>query len=509
MQNLAAQAAKLAGAGGDPQAAASAAKCAATFQKFIVPLQKATIGLATRAQAAARVIAILLLLFVVHQLFFWIDEKPEIAFDQAALAFGVVETTWDTTGIVYNAAVDIVNSGVVPLWNAGVYYTIEPTLTLLVEVFSIVFLLQPWPGLIGDEFYFGFDCLANDEAFAWCGRFGHYAAELESPENAPQFVAQSQAYGKRTLYEVLERNDTYTFGLATARRLAELADGDVATPSFSTRMLTRALDMLTNFVLSIAPPIFDMFFAITQEIVITSFTVLVDVAKTVIVQAFEVVKMLFKSGIIVTLINVGLDFLVIGFTELALPLLFAGIDALMCVLDFFAPSGWNDQLECVERSCFKGPSITSDLMVFTAVPVVIGRFTAIMDATLNSRSGKKFVQGFSGSFTSEGKTRNVQTGQQINVEDPEGANAGSPVNHFTFAEDFDDFLFTAGAQECRACFVCKASSERPPRFCLFSRVTRAPLSRCGRCPSCASCGCSSRASAASSRARASTPSWAT
>ena len=41
MQNLAAQAAKLAGAGGDPQAAASAAKCAATFQKFIVPLQKA------------------------------------------------------------------------------------------------------------------------------------------------------------------------------------------------------------------------------------------------------------------------------------------------------------------------------------------------------------------------------------------------------------------------------------------------------------------------------------
>ncbi|MGB1439764.1 MAG: hypothetical protein ACPG63_08310, partial [Luminiphilus sp.] len=47
---------------------------------------------------------------------------------------------------------------------------------------------------------------------------------------------------------------------------------------------------------------------------------------------------------------------------------------------------------------------------------------------------------------SEGKTRNVQTGQQINVEDPEGANAGSPVNHSTFAEDFDDFLFTAGEQ---------------------------------------------------------------
>ena len=134
MQSLAAQAAKFAGAGGDPQATASAAKCAATAQKFVAPLQKATLGLATRAQAASRVLAIILLLFVLHQLFFWIDEKPEIAFDQAALAFDVVEVTWDTSSIVYNAAVDIVNSGVVPLWNAGVYYTIEPTLTLLVEL---------------------------------------------------------------------------------------------------------------------------------------------------------------------------------------------------------------------------------------------------------------------------------------------------------------------------------------------------------------------------------------
>lgn len=67
MQGLAAQAAKFAGAGGDPQATASAAKCAATAQKFIVPLQKATLGLATRAQGAARVLAIILLLFVLHQ----------------------------------------------------------------------------------------------------------------------------------------------------------------------------------------------------------------------------------------------------------------------------------------------------------------------------------------------------------------------------------------------------------------------------------------------------------
>lgn len=46
-----------------------------------------------------------------------------------------------------------------------------------------------------------------------------------------------------------------------------------------------------------------------------------------------------------TILNVGMDFLVIMVTEIALPLLFAAIDTLMCVLDFFAPAGWNDQLE--------------------------------------------------------------------------------------------------------------------------------------------------------------------
>jgi hypothetical protein len=284
------------------------------------------------------------------QLFFWIDEKPEVAFDQAAAAFGIAETTWDTTGVVFNALVDILNSGIVPIWNAAVYHIVEPTLTLLVEVFSIVFLLRPWPGLVGDEFYFGFDCTATDEAFAWCGRFGHYADALQSPEIAPRFADESQSYGSRALAEVLEMNDTYTFGLATARRLAELADGETATPSFSTSALTDALDMLTNFVLGIVPPILDMFFSIFQEIIITSFTVLVDVVKTVVTQIFEVVKMLIKSGMLTTIINVGMDFLIIMVTEILLPLLFAAIDTLMCILDLFAPSGWNEQLECAIKN---------------------------------------------------------------------------------------------------------------------------------------------------------------
>ena len=76
-----------------------------------------------------------------------------------------------------------------------------------------------------------------------------------------------------------------------------------------------------------------------------------------------------------TLITIGVDFIVIVnavilthihalsqtgspsfvlaqmLTEIALPLLFAATDGLMCLLDYFKPSGWNDQLECVEQTC--------------------------------------------------------------------------------------------------------------------------------------------------------------
>ena len=62
-------------------------------------------------------------------------------------------------------------------------------------------------------------------------------------------------------------------------------------------------------------------------------------------------------------------------------MLFAAIDALMCLLDYFKPSGWNDQLECIENKCFKGPDAIADLMVFFSGNIIMGRFVAIMDAT--------------------------------------------------------------------------------------------------------------------------------
>ena len=401
-------------------------------------------------------------------MFFWIDQEPETAFNQAATFFGILEVVWDTTSVVFNSAVDIINVGLIPVWNSAVYYIVEPILSLALEIFSVVFLRQSFPGVLPDDFgYTGVDCTASADAMAWCGRYDHYAKELESEENAPYYAAQSQTYkgmgeataaARRSLLIAAASNETYVFGLSTARRLRALADDsdDIPLPAMRLGPLVEALDALSTFFLSIFPMLCDMFFAIAQEVLITSFSVIMDVIQIVLEQLMTTAKMLIKSGILTTLMGVGVDFLVIMFTELALPLLFAAIDLLMCVLDLFAPSGWNAQLECVEDTCFKGPSITTDLLVFTGVPIVLHRFTAIMDAMLNSRTGKRFSNGFkTGEFTTKGRTKDGITGTPIDNEEPETASGGNPINEFSLADDFADFLGTSASDKCAQCFVCK------------------------------------------------------
>lgn len=48
---------------------------------------------------------------------------------------------------------------------------------------------------------------------------------------------------------------------------------------------------------------------------------------------------------ITTVVTLGVDFFIIYLTEIVLPMLFAAIDTLMCLIDYFKPSGWGDQLE--------------------------------------------------------------------------------------------------------------------------------------------------------------------
>lgn len=141
---------------------------------------KQTISL---AQGLGFLILLLLVVFIIHQLFLWVDQDPEIAFDRAALLFEVAEVTYDTGGILVNAGVDVANAAIIPIWNTASYYVVEPLVILVLELFVLVFTQKHYTGVYSEaDFpYMGLDCTASATAAQWCGaspphRFPHTRA---------------------------------------------------------------------------------------------------------------------------------------------------------------------------------------------------------------------------------------------------------------------------------------------------------------------------------------------
>jgi hypothetical protein len=468
-----------------PEEVAKIARNARAFAEFAeqvgsVPFEFAT-ALNSGITAAtsligtfSQTIAVLLVLFIIHQLFIWIDQDPEVAFERGALLFEIAEISWDTAGVGWNAVVDIVNAGILPVWNALSFYVAEPVIILFIEVFVLIFTGHHYEGAFAPEdapaLNVHFDCLKTYKAAEFCGRYAQYAAMLESEEKRAGYVDQSTTYAaasRRLLYElydnetdpVYDRNATFVFDIPTARRLQGLATDPktVVTPAFDLSAVNEGLLSFSSIFITLTSTLFDILFALINEILPLMFSFIMDGLFQILKSVMFVLKMLFKSGMIQTIINLGADFLIIMLTEVALPALFAAIDLVMCVIDFFQPSTWNQQLDCVDQRCFKGPNIVADLLVFWHMPILLHRFTAIMQATMNSRTGRRFFQRPDREqFDTQGRIVDATTGQPYEgTTKPESADFGSPLYEFDFADKFKEFLPTTGADQCGGCFNCK------------------------------------------------------
>ena len=146
------------------QAAGRFAKRVSNVPSQTMAIVEKSISTATRiSQSTGQLLAILLVLFILHQIFLWVDRDPEKAFDNGALLFEIAELSWDTASIFYNAQVDIINAGILPVWNAASFYVAEPLIVLVLELFSLTFAKQHWQGLFEEvDFpYNGLDCTAN------------------------------------------------------------------------------------------------------------------------------------------------------------------------------------------------------------------------------------------------------------------------------------------------------------------------------------------------------------
>ena len=333
------------------QAAARFARRVSAAPTESVKLVQTAVNTATKlSNQFSQLLAILLVLFLLHQIFLWLDRDPEKAFDQGALLFEITEISWDTTSIFYNAAVDVVNAGVLPVWNAVSFYVAEPTIVLALEVFSLAFTHQHWQGLFSEaDFpYNGLDCTATfkvtrspqthththararvrarnsqnqfpqaalfwPQSSEWCGRAAAYAARLESAEKAEGYSDASGTYAaasRRMLSNLapLRRNatvdgfrdadDTYVFGIATARRLAELgaeSNDNFVAPAFDTSAFNDAILDLGMLIITLGSTFVDVAFAVAGEILTQVFSVLVDSFFFLLRSVMMVLKMLVSA----------------------------------------------------------------------------------------------------------------------------------------------------------------------------------------------------------------------
>ena len=332
-----------------------------TFQ-----IVETSVNTATRlGQQSLLLLSILLVLFIIHQIFLWVDRDPEMAFDQGALLFEIAEIAWDTLGVFYNAQVDIINAGILPVWNAVSFYVVEPTTVLALEIFSLAFAHQHWQGLFSEaDFpYNGLDCTASFKSAEWCGRAAAYASRLESAEKAEGYADASGTYAatsRRMLSNLspLRRNatgidgfhdldDTYVFGIATARRLAELgveSNDNFVAPAFDTSAFTDAILDLEMLIITLGSSVTDVAFATGGEILTQVFSLLVDSFFFVLRSLMMILKMLVskiyaaptspkhasnplgshflkcarvaESGMLTTVIGLGVDFaIIVSFTQ--------------------------------------------------------------------------------------------------------------------------------------------------------------------------------------------------
>jgi hypothetical protein len=324
------------------EALARAQSFPARFQAF----NRTLAALQAAFNFVLRVSGVLLAVFLIHQLFFWLSKDPERAFDYATLVIDIVEIVWDLFGILYNAVADICNAAVIPVWNGFTYYVIEPAVTLILEVFSLIFLRKQYTGFIkAEDFpYGGFVCdPASFESSSWCGRYNAYSQRLDGGDS-------------------LTKQSSVTFGTRTARRLSEISgEADFDVPSVNTGDLVGALDGLATQAIVMGASVLDVLFAVAYEVFSTTAVFLFDAAYTILKILFEVLKMVIKSGLLQTLIGVGVDFIIIMALEVYVPYLIAVVDAVVCILQLLSWQSWGEQLKCGTP---RGPILRAARFVF-------------------------------------------------------------------------------------------------------------------------------------------------
>lgn len=254
-------------------------------------------------------------------------------------------------------------------------YIIEPGVYIALDIFALLFTGNSYGGVITESSvpYAGFVCDETVSSQQWCGSFDYYEQRLQNADQSGSTFV----------------DNSIVLGSATSRRLSELT-GEVIVPVLDMSALTDGLSVLTSAFVTIGGSLADSLLHIVYTVLSEVAVLLIDVVFILAKELAKVVLMVVRSGLLEQLITLAVDIIVIYAIQVWLPTIFAMIDALLCVLDLFQPAGWPEQMKCMDQRCFESESdALSDLIVFTSAPIVWDTIYSAMEATINSKTGRR------------------------------------------------------------------------------------------------------------------------
>lgn len=325
-------------------------------------------------------------LFIVHQVSLWISLDPERAFHGAKRLVGVYASGYDTTANIWNAFSEVLLIAI-PGWNAGVEYVVQPLVFSALDVLSIAFTHQPYGGVITEEQvpFEGFVCPQDgslDKASEWCGKLSFYSSQLGvASGSTSSFVG----------------NSTVTLSTQTARRLSEVT-GNPVVGVLDLSMLVDAIQSLLGAGIVLVGTLSDVVFHVAWTVLSEVFETLFNLFIMAINSLAGAVMMLVRSGVLTTVIKLGMDLLIVLLTDIVIPYFLAYTQAIMCIIDYTQVAGWMTQMDCIERTCFQeGSDVFGEVFhTFSSIPHIAYAIQGVFMKLTNQNTGQRYGSSASG-----------------------------------------------------------------------------------------------------------------
>ena len=434
-------------------AAETGGAVATGLRKFLIRLQPSITPYVSYLVGLVGIVFIslftgLLVLWLIHQFTIWLSQNPVQAFHGGKTALTGTAIVYDILVVVYDAIREVVIL-VLPVWNGLALYVVQPAIFVILEVLTLTFSGRPYISPLNDDIlpFEGHSCLREGEPITeengaiarFCGDASVYASQIGSTRNANN----------------ISDKGNLAFSPETARRLSEAA-GDTILAQIGLAPLLDGLQAFAAALLTITASVSDIFYHLAFEVL--------SVALKAVFQAFMLIvrslgaafSAIFSDGTFMEILGFGIEFLMIFLLDFMLPSLMRVIDAVFCLFDLMQPDGWQEQLDCIEATCYAEAStsngawfpfaVLDPFQTFTSVPMLWDRIVSVVERVTNKLTGQAY------DTTAAGKSD---------------------------YPDFGSFYFpkAPGTDLCIACFNCKVSPRNSLAYSITHSISH---TRCAR-----------------------------